>query len=339
MLGGWASSPAHAVVGGHDVPQGRFPFVAYIDISGQASCTGDLIAPTWVLTAGHCAAVTGAFGLPTPATLPPSAYRVTLGTVNADHSGGETIGVKSVHADPDYAVTHGTGHDASLLELVRPATVAPIQIAASVDRSRWAAGRMLTIAGFGITSENGGAPAVMQEAQVPRVSDTDCSAAYSDPTPVAGDAFDPESALCAGFAQGGVDTCEGDSGGPLLTTFGDGARLVGATSYGEGCARPGKPGVYARLTGGAVKSFIRGLVPTAFATTSVSCFGTAGLTLRVNAHRRVTLSIDGKRAWRHRGPVTVHYARRLPRYGTARVRIAVSGLRVIRSTYTNCQRA
>jgi secreted trypsin-like serine protease len=330
---------AHAVVGGQSVPPGKYPFVAYIDISGQASCTGDLIAPTWVLTAGHCAAVTGAFGVPLGATLPPSAYTVTLGTVNADHSGGQTFSVRSVQADPDYFVANGTGHDVSLLELERPASILPIQIASTVDRSRWAAPDLLTIAGFGLTQEGGSPPPTMQEAQVPRVADTDCSNAYSNTEPVAGDAFDPETALCAGYPQGGVDTCEGDSGGPLMVVFGYGARLVGATSYGEGCARPGKPGVYAKLTSGPVKAFIRSIVPTAFAPTSLSCFGTPGMALRVNAHRRVTLSIDGKRIWRRRGPLTVHYEKRLPRYGIARVRIAVRGLRTIHATYTNCQRS
>jgi secreted trypsin-like serine protease len=340
LLGGWPSSPADAVVGGRDAPPGSFAFVAYVDISGQASCTGDLIAPTWVLTAGHCTAVTGAFGAPLGGvTLPPSSYTVTLGTPNADHSGGQTFAVRNVYADPDYFVANGTGSDAALLELDHPATVPPVQIAASVDRSRWSPGDPLVIAGFGLTKEDGNAPAHMQVAQVPRVSDADCSAAYSDPTPVAGDAFDPETALCAGFAQGGADTCEGDSGGPLLTVFGNGARLVGSTSYGEGCGRPGKPGVYARLTGGPVKQFIKGLVPAAFASNSITCFGSPGTSLDVYAHRRVTLSINGRRAWRRRGPLTVHYARRLPRYGTARVRIAVRGLRTIRATYVNCQRA
>jgi secreted trypsin-like serine protease len=333
-------APAHAVVGGQEAPPGTFGFVAYVDISGQASCTGDLIAPTWVLTAGHCADVTGSVGFPLgSSTLPPSSYTVTVGTVNADHSGGQTLGVRSVHTDPDYFVTNGTGHDVSLLELERPATVPPVQIASSVDRSRWSAGDLLVIAGFGLTSEGGSPPARLQAARVPRVSDTECAAAYNDTTPVAGDAFDPETALCAGFPGGGVDTCEGDSGGPLLTTFGGGARLVGATSYGDGCARAGKPGVYARLTSGPVRAFIRSVVPTAYSPTSISCFGTPGLTLRVNAHRRVTLTVDGKRVWRRRGPLTVKYARRLPRYGTAQVRIAVHGLRVIRATYTNCQRA
>ena len=302
-----APAPAQAVVGGKDVPQGRFPFVAYVDISGQASCTGDLVAPTWVLTAGHCAAVTGAFGAPTPLTLPPSAYRVTLGTVNADHTGGETIAVKSVHADPGYAVSNGTGHDVSLLELDHAAKVRPVTIASTVDAARWAPGRLLTVAGFGITAENGSAPPTMQQARVPRVSDADCAKAYGDTTPVVGNAFDPKTALCAGFAKGGTDTCEGDSGGPLMIGFGTGNRLVGSTSYGNGCARPDNPGVYARLTEGPVKAFVAGLVPSAYSTTSISCLGTRGLRPAV--------------------------ARRLPREGTGHVRVAGK-----RRTYRNCRR-
>lgn len=305
-LGGLAS-PARAVVGGKDVPQGRFPYVAFVDISGQASCTGDLVAPTWVLTAGHCAAVTGAFGAPTPFTLPPSAYRVTLGTVNADHTGGETIAVKSVRPDPGYAVTNGTGHDVALLELDRAAKETPVTIAAPVDGPRWAPGRLLTIAGFGTTAENGSAPPTMQMAQVPRVSDADCAKAYSDTTPVAGNAFDPRTALCAGYKQGRVDTCEGDSGGPLLIAFGAGARLVGATSYGNGCARPDNPGVYARLTEGPEKAFIASLVPSAFSTTSITCAGTRGLKPSL--------------------------ARRLPRQGTKRVKVHGK-----QRTYVNCRR-
>jgi secreted trypsin-like serine protease len=54
--------------------------------------------------------------------------------------------------------------------------------------------------------------------------------------------------VCAGYPQGGTDTCQGDSGGPLFgrTAAGD-LKVVGATSFGEGCARAGKPGVYARV--------------------------------------------------------------------------------------------
>ena len=68
--------------------------------------------------------------------------------------------------------------------------------------------------------------------------------------------------LCAGYPQGGTDTCQGDSGGPLLAKALDGSlRLVGATSFGDGCAQPGKPGVYARVAEGPIRAFVARFVP------------------------------------------------------------------------------
>lgn len=59
--------------------------------------------------------------------------------------------------------------------------------------------------------------------------------------------------ICAGdVAQGGKDSCQRDSGGPLVDDIT--GELVGITSFGEGCGRPGYPGVYARV--GAAISFI-----------------------------------------------------------------------------------
>ena len=75
---------------------------------------------------------------------------------------------------------------------------------------------------------------------MPVTTDAYCAGAYDD--------FDASSMVCAGYPQGGTDTCQGDSGGPMFGRDAGGAlKVVGATSYGEGCARPGKPGVYARV--------------------------------------------------------------------------------------------
>src|SRR5205807_1011577 len=55
------------------------------------------------------------------------------------------------------------------------------------------------------------------------------------------------------------------SGGPLLTPLADGElRLVAATSFGNGCAQAGKPGVYARLAEGPIRAFLERFVPQAF---------------------------------------------------------------------------
>jgi secreted trypsin-like serine protease len=58
-----------------------------------------------------------------------------------------------------------------------------------------------------------------------------------------------DATMCAGFEEGKRDACGGDSGGPLL--FGDddkGYTVVGITSWGDGCAKKNRPGVYARVS-------------------------------------------------------------------------------------------
>ncbi|XP_078611054.1 tryptase-like [Branchiostoma floridae x Branchiostoma japonicum] len=85
-------------------------------------------------------------------------------------------------------------------------------------------------------------PDHLQEADVPIVSDSDCSGAYAP-------LLDLTSEICAGYMAGGIDSCQGDSGGPLVCESAAGTYyLHGLTSWGDGCAWPGKPGVYARVT-------------------------------------------------------------------------------------------
>jgi secreted trypsin-like serine protease len=261
------AAPAGAVVGGTPVPDGQLRYVANVAIGGSFGCTGALIAPTWVLTAGHCGSLTGSLtgGLvPTPVGLPASAYDVKLGSVHADGTGAEDHAVTQVLVDSDYMVTNGAGNDVTLLALDHASAVAPARIAAVGERHTWDPGTKATIAGFGLTSQDAqDPPDTMQRAQVPIQSDSDCAKAY--PNGLGGGSYDAQSMLCAGYPEGGTDTCQGDSGGPLLTPARDGVlRLVGATSFGDGCAQAGKPGVYARLAEGPIRAFVQRFVPEAF---------------------------------------------------------------------------
>ena len=131
------AAPAGAVVGGTAVPDGQMRYVANIAIGGSFGCSGTLIAPDWVLTAGHCGSLTGAAtgGLvPTPVGLPPSAYDVKLDSVHADGSGAEDHAVTQVLVDSDYIVTNGSGNDVTLLQLDHPSRVPPMHIAAVGER-------------------------------------------------------------------------------------------------------------------------------------------------------------------------------------------------------------
>jgi secreted trypsin-like serine protease len=255
------AAPSSAVVGGGDASPGEYPAVAEITF-GPFLCTGTLITPTWVLTAGHCSNIT-AGTVASPASWPPPLISVRVGGVT--RSDGERLGVSRVVMHPDYLLT--SGYDISLLELSSSSTMAPTQVAGAGERSIWTAGTMETIVGWGVTSEGGSRPERLQEAQVPITTDAYCAGAYSD--------FDPKTMVCAGFPQGGVDTCQGDSGGPMFGRSSTGAlRVVGTTSFGEGCARPGKPGVYGRVADDTLRPWIAanasGGVSTSSSTTPAS---------------------------------------------------------------------
>ena len=260
VLASVAASPSSAVVGGTDAAPGEFPSVAEIQFGAPGiawfACTGTLIDSTHVLSAGHCASITKAGLVSSPAAWPPTNIAVWIGSNRAGQ--GEEASVSSVSIPPDYLGLTDR-NDISILELESPSTMAPTQVAAAAERSIWDPGTLATIAGWGVTEEGGDeTPDTLQKAQVPITTDEYCESAYSDED---GWDFDPETMVCAGYPEGGVDTCQGDSGGPLFADSAGVRRVVGVTSWGDGCAQPGKPGVYARVADTKLRTWVESVAP------------------------------------------------------------------------------
>ena len=116
---------------------------------------------------------------------------------------------------------------------------------APAEEALWAPGSGGRRSSAGATSsEGGGGSDVLKEAQVPIVADADCEKAY------ARRASTPPSMVCAGYPRGRHRHLPGRLGRPDGRRHGRRRwRQVGVTSWGDGCARPEKFGVYARVAG------------------------------------------------------------------------------------------
>jgi hypothetical protein len=194
-------------------------------------CGGTLIAPSVVLTAAHCITDRAA------QVMAPGSFHVRFGTTRIDIPGGDTVDVARIEREPEYK-PNGYTHDAALLVLARPVAIAPATLAGGNLALR--EGRRASIVGWGLTSEDGmTAAATLQGAKVPLWSNARCYAAY-DRWLIK---HEPALQLCAAPRRGGVDTCYGDSGGPLILDEG-GPKVLGIVSFGNGCARRGFPGIY-----------------------------------------------------------------------------------------------
>jgi trypsin len=261
-----APAPAGAIVGGTDAKPGEFPSVAHIVIDQAFQCTGTLVTPNHVVTAAHCDSLVPGGIVNVPIGQPGQLIEVRVGGVETFGNDGETRLGKQVYVNPGWAGIGTFNHDVSVVELSAPVTnKEPVLVAGRGEESLWSAGTLATIAGYGTTESGGDQPEILQKAQVPITTDEYAAAAY--------DSFENQTQIGAGYPQGGVDTCQGDSGGPLYVPNGVGLRLAGDTSYGDGCAEPGKPGIYGRVADTTLREWIRSVAPAAVAPDATATSG------------------------------------------------------------------
>jgi len=247
--GGMASADPVSIdiIGGSNAAPGEFPFMAAIlseNIDGsdydKQFCGGALVAAEWVLTAAHCAQGE------TPSELAVAVGRTTLSA----SSQGQRRAVTEIHIHPQFNSPTSLAHDAALLKLASPVSLATIRLATAADDGFEAAGTPLIVIGWGNTRTSGqpNYPDQLMKVTVPAVSDATCATSYRN-------SLDAPTMLCAG--QQGKDSCQGDSGGPLFATATDGTRVhMGIVSWGNGCAKKNFPGVYGETNNPNIRTWI-----------------------------------------------------------------------------------
>jgi hypothetical protein len=232
---------APRVINGSDASSGQYPFMAslhYADSTPYYShfCGGALIAPNKVITAAHCALDFIGYE---------SRLRVALNLTKFSTDVGEVHEVKSILVHNDYD-GWTSENDIAIIELKDSSSVTPIQLISESDTALWDDNSPAFVIGWGVKD-----PLYSILANTLQVGSVNI---HSDEVCVEdlGTYFIPSSSICAGVLSSGldtydgVDTCNGDSGGPLFVDDSGTLKLVGLTSWGFDCST-NHYGVYTKI--------------------------------------------------------------------------------------------
>ncbi|XP_059609835.1 mite allergen Der f 3-like [Phlebotomus argentipes] len=230
--------PQSRIIGGKPAEDGQFPYVVRVLGFGGPwsethlySCTGSIIDPRFVLTAGHCYSET------TNAS-EPFTYHIEAGSIISGEPRQFQIVISS-HAflHPEYSLDT-LENDIALIKIkpfVFDEYVQPIRIALGSWDSESHVGEKVAVIGFGYISEDGPVSDVLKWTKLTLIAKEVCQAIYTE-----AENFDlPESVFCAEDQKPPISSaCSGDSGGPVVIMIKGKPVEIGVTSFRSdaGCA-------------------------------------------------------------------------------------------------------
>ncbi|KAM9390361.1 coagulation factor X-like [Phaethornis superciliosus] len=135
--------------------------------------------------------------------------------------------------------------DIALLKLEEPITFSEDVVPACLPEEHFANDVLMNqtfgiLSGFGRDFFRSRPVKRMKVLQIPYVDRDTCKLTLHAPV--------TENMFCAGYDKDGKDACQGDGGGPHVTQYNGTYFVTGVISWGEGCGRPGKYGVYTKVS-------------------------------------------------------------------------------------------
>jgi secreted trypsin-like serine protease len=239
-----AASAETSIVGGHPGSIAELPSLAYIqgeDAITPYSCTGTVVAPKVILTAGHCVE-----DIESGTIAPATGFAVATGIANLNQVAKANVSfVSQALVFPGFDPSKLQG-DAGLLILTAPVAAPPLALASAPDAGLLAAGTPLTIAGWGLQNARAkDAPAQLQAGTTVVQDSASCRRQSRHYYPF----YSPALQLCAiDHPSDKVSGCFGDSGGPAIAARADGTPVeVGIVSTGGPGCSPKLPNVFTRV--------------------------------------------------------------------------------------------
>ncbi|XP_039986276.1 transmembrane protease serine 4a isoform X2 [Xiphias gladius] len=219
------------IVGGTDAVIEDWPWQVSLQQGGQHTCGGSLVSPRWVVSAAHCFS---------GSKKELSRWRVVSGRTYMGTLGGSYV--DRIIANGDYNPSRND-YDIALIRLSSPIKVGVARKPVCLPPKAFGlvAGASMAVTGWGYLEENGEVSPSLQKANIPLIDQAVCS------SPTMYGSSITQRMICAGFLKGEVDACQGDSGGPLVHFTSSRWHLVGVVSWGIGCARERRPGVYCNV--------------------------------------------------------------------------------------------